>query len=505
VARLVETKQILEYRSLRRDLAKIKIFADENFIDSAGKGLQNILFQQKISSKFLNRKYFDAFFLSRYSKIDRFVPVPTNWRKCIEVGLKKQIPKSSVYSWRIFLILMSLKSMKNALLAKKFIIDLNSENDFQIIIDPRDAEIPSGENLVAQYNLVNWLSTNRFSECKFSISDGKRLVNSYFGQIGTVEVRRVNFRAKIFNTTANFKMIFCVLCEVIIYRRWKSLLVLDELIYKKKIESITISTKPIIALFSNSFGPYKPLWTTANKEVQVKAVNYFYSLDLEPPSFNTRMPQDTLLSIATWDEYWVIDEAHRNRVNVVLDSKAQVEVVGFPWMSDFAISSINQGDSLKIALFDIAFKDNFVGWSTYYQLGLAGQEFHSEFVRSILKLAQRYNVQIIHKKKSHSITATKYTKFMTDLQKEFPKHFLSVNANTSPIRLAKVVDGSISQPYTSTGEWCQPYTNSVYFNPKKYEFEVSMNPTKIPELNTFELEKWLTDLISKKTNKRQRG
>ncbi len=505
MARLVETKQILEYRSLRRGLAKIKIFTDENFVDSAGKELQNTLFQQKISSKFLNQKYFDAFFLRKYPKIGRFVPVPTNWKNYIEVNLKKQIPKSSVYSWKFFLILMSLNSMKNALFAKKFIIDLNAENDFQIIIDPRDAEIPSRENLVAQYNLVNWLSTKRFSESKFSISDGKRLTNSYFGQIGTVEVHRANLYARIFNTTVNLKTIFCALCEIIMYRRWKSLLILDELIYKKKIESISICTKPIIALFSNSFGPYKPLWTTANKEVRVKAVNYFYSLDLEPPSFKSHMAQDTLLSIATWDEYWVVDEAHRNRVNVILDSEAQVKVVGFPWMSDFAISNLNQGDSLKIALFDIAFKDNFVGWSTYYPLGLAGQDFHSEFVRSILKLAQRHNVQVIHKKKSHSTSAAKYTKFMNDLQKEFPKHLLSVNAHTSPIRLAKVVDGSISQPYTSTGEWCHSYTNSVYFNPKKYEFKISMNPTKIPELNTFELETWLTDLISKKTDKRQRG
>ena len=501
MARLVGTDQIFKYRSLRRDLATVNIFSDEGFIRSAGKKLQNTVFQQKISTKFLSGMYFDAFYLAKRPLTSKFVPVPKNWIKKTEINLKKNISIYSIYSWRIYLIFIFINAAKKSFFAKKFILDSDPENSFQIIIDPRDVKIPSLNILLPEYSFINWLSKERFPQEKFSITDGIRTVNSHYGQIGHIKSHKTAFVQRFFNITVNLYMIFLTLAEIIVYRQWKSLLVLEEIVYKKKIELNLDCKKPIIALFSNSFGPCRPLWTTAQVKYGVKAINYFYSLDLEPRIFGSSMPQDTLLPIATWDEYWLIDTAQRNRLDTVLNPKAKVHLTGFPWMFDSILRNFSQSDYLKIAMFDIAFKDDYVGWSTHYPYGLAGQEFNEEFVTTVLDLAKQYNFQVFHKRKIQSSNSVKYTKFIDGLQKEFPKHLLNVSAHTSPIRLAKVVDGSISQPYTSTGQLCHYYTNSVYFNPKKNELGLVVNPSEILELNKVELEIWINCLLEKKNSK----
>ncbi len=501
--RSVGAEQIFKYRSLRKDLVSTKIFSDEGFISSAGKEIQNTLLQQKISEAFLNRMYFDAFYLARNPLASKFIPVPKNWINKIEINLNKNLSIFSKYSWKFFLIRMSLNAIKKSFFVKKFIWDLNPENDFQIVLDPRDLEIPSNANLIAEYSFINWLSKERFPDRRFSITDGNRVVNSNCGQINFVEVSKTSFISKLANIMVNISKMFCALAEIISCTSWKSILILDQIVFKKKIESMSDCTEPLIALFSNSFGSYRPLWTTAEIENEIEAVSYFYSLELEPILIESNIPPDTLLTVATWDEYWVINKAQSKKLNTVLSSKARVQVVGFPWMSDSPTKYLNENDGLKIALFDIAFKDDFVGWSTYYHLGLAGEEFHAEFVWTVMTLSKQYNFQVLHKMKIQSDGNSKYNKFIDGIQGEFPEHLVKIDSRTSPIRLAKIVDGSISQPYTSTAEWCRSYTNSVYFNPKKDKLMGVLKPTEIPELNKEELELWiieLTKVINQRNN-----
>jgi polysaccharide biosynthesis PFTS motif protein len=214
-------------------------------------------------------------------------------------------------------------------------------------------------------------------------------------------------------------------------------------------------------LFHNSLPIYRPLWTYEAERKGSRVLFYFYSQGVDRYGLN-----HTPYHLMTWSHYLVWTNSFARFLDKHIKYKAKKEVVGPIWFVDND-TCLPEIENNTIAVFDIPTGRS----SIYSRFGLSRFESYvntdslRHFLVDICLVAKENNYFIAHKCKRHGRSLHPgYLRVLKDISKEV--NYISIEPDSSAIKLIKATDATISMAFTSTATIADSEDKpSVYYDP----------------------------------------
>jgi polysaccharide biosynthesis PFTS motif protein len=250
-------------------------------------------------------------------------------------------------------------------------------------------------------------------------------------------------------------------------------------------------------LFHNSGWIYRPLWTYDAAARGSRIVFYFYSTNCEPFKRVTGYPAVPYgWCTMTWPRYFVWNELQAEFVRRVVGRNVRIEVVGAIWFHSSA-TELPKLPPRSVAVFDV----QPVRASLYNEFALDFDYYTPEtavaFLSDVHAAMEVVDGTLVHKRKRKidSLAHPSYRHFV-DAQSSAPR-FLSIDSDTSAVRVIESCDAVISMPFTSTALLGRLLGKpSVYYDPHGKCQKDDRAAYGIPILcGADELRAWLSSLV----------
>lgn len=223
-----------------------------------------------------------------------------------------------------------------------------------------------------------------------------------------------------------------------------------------RVEKVERHNLPQLAFFSEADGVKRPLWTYSAESLGVQIIVLFATL-YSTPSTNKELVSsivDDALSLyigASWNNYWVVDEIQRDSLlQFTKLDESSFRIVGVPWRTDVKMPK-EFGSRKRIAVFDYESHTDFYNFSSIVDVGYFDNTKELQFLAQIVKLAEIYDIDILHKRKRPI-----YSKFILpeyrDLIRILNKsnNYYQVLERTSPHQVIANCHAVLSLPFTTT-------------------------------------------------------
>lgn len=281
--------------------------------------------------------------------------------------------------------------------------------------------------------------------------------------------------------------------------RWRHALLLAE---SAKAAIVRLANPDLLArdyLFHFSDTIYRPVWTYEAMKKGSQITCYFYSTSEEfklPAGYE---PNSTYWKIANWPRYLVWDEYHEDLVRQNVNQSANVSVVGPIW---FNSSSIELPDipHNSVAVFDIQpiRSSAHFGFTTLADLDYGNPYVPMKFIQDIHAAVSRLGGTMVHKRKRNDDRRFRkiYRRMIEQLSGS--SGFVSIEPDTSAIRVIEHCRAVVSMPFTSTAILGRHLGKpSIYYDPTGRLQKDDKGAHGIPVLSgKEELKVWVTAVIS---------
>lgn len=275
--------------------------------------------------------------------------------------------------------------------------------------------------------------------------------NSIQIQSNSLPTFSINSKLKILNFIIwAFKSIFISIIDLI-RGNWCHALILGEAAKNKIIELKDRQDLSNAYYFHYSSACYRPIWTYSAISKGVEIVSYFYSTFEQPTLKNAKSDLKFEFYLYNWPKSFLWDERQLNLLQENCKFKINAVIVGPIWMVD-SNEIISNTKKFTIVIFDTQI------YKKYYHFGVStlteyyeyNRNANLDFLSDIIKIANFYNINIIHKTKRNigSRSTSSYTNFLKILGRN--KNYIQVNSSISPIKLIEISNLVISTPFTST-------------------------------------------------------
>lgn len=242
--------------------------------------------------------------------------------------------------------------------------------------------------------------------------------------------------------------------------------------------------------FSDSQDIIKPLWAYSLEERGVKCYLIFFS-SFESPRIESESNSNfDSYRIASWKNYWAVDEVQKNELESALASlETTVTISGYPNRTD-AFFDFQRDHQPSIAIFDYESHRGYFGYSTLNDFNYFASIKDLWFLEKIVRIASDLGVYTFHKPKRVIASSKRnpdYQELLYQLQSN--PLFIMVPPAVSVERLLVNTIASISMPVTSTAQIARSLSKpAVYFDP------LGSFPTNDPSLRGVTVLKSESDL-----------
>jgi len=247
---------------------------------------------------------------------------------------------------------------------------------------------------------------------------------------------------------------------------WWNVLLLGEAIQAAKIRFQEPENIGLTYLFHNSGWHYRPMWTYEAEKQGAEILFYFYSTNCETIAY--RLEDRKFFygyQAMRWPHYLVWDEYQADFVRRAVGQHARISVVGPIWFSTSNISMPALPQN-TIAVFDVQpYREG-----SYKTLAIEDDYYVPEvcnrFIADIYAVSKEMNLSIAFKRKRDigKKMHPKYRNYIHSIASD--DNLISIDVNTSAIKLIERSFMVISMPFTSTAilgiELKKP---SVFYDP----------------------------------------
>lgn len=348
---------------------------------------------------------------------------------------------------------------------------------------------------------ANWKgSANSLTELRHSVRDVKpTLANGQRVEFVEHAIPPLNNISSLIRFV-RWTVIAVSLSAIDIFRgRWWNALLLSE---TAKAEIVRLTKPNQLAcdyLFCNTDTIYRPIWTYEAIKKGSRIISYFYSTfeDFKIPA--GYQLNSTYWKIMNWPLYLVWDKYQEDLIRRSVGELGNVSIVGPIWFASSAIE-LPEIRNNSIAVFDIQpirISAHF-GFSTMVDLNYSNPRVPIKFIQDIDSVVSMCGGAIVHKRK-RSIGNSSYKGYRSMIEKlSRNDRFISIEPDTSPIRVIENCRAVISMPFTSTAilgrELGKP---SVYYDPTGALQKDDRGAHGIPILSEKdELQSWISSVLS---------
>jgi len=253
-------------------------------------------------------------------------------------------------------------------------------------------------------------------------------------------------------------------------------------------------------IFENSITFYRPIWTYEVEKNGSKIVSYFYSTSEEFKLPSGYEPNSAYWELMNWPLYLVWNKFQEDQIKRHIGDSANTSVVGPIWFVSAPIElPVIPRDS--VAVFDVQPIRNSAhfAFSTMADLHYSNSMVHKKFLQDVYSVLASCNVTLVHKlkRKDAGRTVKSYSYLLANLSRL--SNFISIEPETSPVRVIENCQAVISLPFTSTAiigrDLGKP---SVYYDPIGVIQKDDRGAHGIPIINgQEELMSWLKIALNK--------
>jgi polysaccharide biosynthesis PFTS motif protein len=253
-------------------------------------------------------------------------------------------------------------------------------------------------------------------------------------------------------------------------------------------------------LFQNSITFYRPMWTYEVEKSGSKIISYFYSTSEEFKLPSGYEPSSTYWELMNWPMYLVWDKFQEEQIKRNICDSANVKVVGPIWFVSSPLDlPVIPRDS--VAVFDVQpvrISSHFP-FSTMADLHYGNPMVHKRFLEDVYSALISCNFTLVHKlkRKNTGTTVKSYSHLVARLSKL--ENFVSIEPETSPVKVIEKCQAVISIPFTSTAIIGRNLGKpSIYYDPIGVIQKDDRGSHDIPIINTQEeLKVWLMSVLRK--------
>jgi polysaccharide biosynthesis PFTS motif protein len=243
----------------------------------------------------------------------------------------------------------------------------------------------------------------------------------------------------------------------------------NEILKAKRVHDLNDHLDLCAVVFNNSIGSIKPLWAVVLERNHVRVDYCFYACNAEPVDIEGNLPIDGFWAMATWENYYVVDEYQKNQLeNQLMYKPSKIVFEAIPWWTD-TNSIIPSTNKKTICLFDtILHKNSFIP-ATINQYGWYKLEVAILYFETVLEVALTLDVNVYYKIKrirGKNIRNQQHWDYIQKTLEVHKKNIILIDDKVSAERLIQSADIIVSKPVSTTGLIAKNLNKpSIFFDP----------------------------------------
>ena len=433
--------------------------------------------RQFLISNLIGSKFYNLIYVSLSTNKPVVFPLPYEWIKILN---EKKIRVNKILSF-CFLYYFMLKMLASALVyfievcknsfLQLFNSDLKLNSNSAYLMNLIPLTVP--KNKFNKYNIFNWY-INYFNQDKSIKEIRHSLKNTNFEYSG-FKCRYVEpippiqsfFKILVFIIYFSYSLILSIIIAFFLNPYY--VIFLKEFLKEKHIKLISKKNLPKEFLFNNENMIYRPFWTYYAENQGIKT--YLYNWSCGFPDLKTKdgySANEIGDEIQTWQYILQWSNLYLDYLKSIIKSKKVIFKLCKPVFYIDSNSKFDFPNKKFITVFDViplrkCFHDLFPIALEYRVFSVS-----KKFLDDIYDLSVRYGYTLVWKTKrnfayTHSQAYIRFTENFSNRP-----NVLKVEPETSVFKIVKHSSGSISMPFTSTGQVAQVYNvNSIYYDPTR--------------------------------------
>jgi polysaccharide biosynthesis PFTS motif protein len=443
---------------------------------------------QRDTSYLLTSFAFNRAVASYYASGSNFVfPLDKEWQNIfIEYGIEINQNACS-FLWESYKVILIIKSfisyfkfLFTSVLEKlKHSKKVNSKNNNFINVyfyDISDRNLPSLNNDILEKNIVTWYKKNIINDNKINVIHNVKNfnhINDFNLDYAFTYSKNLFFKPLIFAELKNlFWWINLLLKNIINPSFTLSLLVnFNEILKAKRVDDLNSDLELNAVVFNNSIGSIKPLWAVVLERSDVRIDYCFYACNAEPVDIEGNLPIDGFWAIATWENYYVVDQYQKNQLeNQLMHKFTRIIFETIPWWADVS-TSIPLTNKKTISLFDTILHNNLYIPASINQCGWYKSEVAILYLQTILEVARELDIIVLYKIKrirNKKIRNKEHWDYIQRALAEYRENIILINDKISAERLIQGTDITVSKPLSTTAIIAKNIKKpSIFFDPTR--------------------------------------
>lgn len=328
------------------------------------------------------------------------------------------------------------------------------------------------------------------------------------GEVTVVDGLRVEYFGRPYRPLTNFLSAICFIAWGLkaislsafdaLRGRWWHALILAEAAKAKVVQLSEPGALAADYLFHYSGAIYRPLWTYEADKKGARILCYFYSTSEQAKLPGGYESQRYEWGAATWPIYLVWDAYQADLIRRDTDGDATIKIVGPIW---FTASPIEPPvfPERSVAVFDVQphRRSAHFGFSTLAEYVASDPYLHIQFLQDIHAVFSECAVTMVYKGK-RNIGNRGVKNYLNLIQRlSHSPGVISIDPNTSPIRVIEGCKGVISMPFTSTALYFRAQgIPSVYYDPSGWIQKDDRGAHGLPILSGIdELRTWVVSVF----------
>ncbi len=303
---------------------------------------------------------------------------------------------------------------------------------------------------------------------------------------------------------SRWAMVAASLAAIDIFRgRWWHALLLSE---SAKAAIVRLAKPNQLAcdyLFPNSGTIYRPVWTYEATKKGSRIILYFYSTYEEFKTPAGYQLNSIYWEVMSWPLYLVFDKYQEDLIRRSIGELVNVSIVGPIWLSSSAIE-LPEIPNNSVAVFDIQpiRSSAHFAFSTMADLNYCDPKVPIKFIQDIEAVVSMCGGTVVHKRKRNDGNRF-YKGYRSMIEKlSGNNRFISIEPDTSPIRVIENCQAVISMPFTSTAILGRHLGKpSVYYDPTGMLQKDDRGAHGIPILSgKDDLQSWISSVLNLESN-----
>ena len=411
------------------------------------------------------------------------------------------IVKSSVTYFKFFLTTILEKLRKSK---KINIKNTGSANVYFYDISERN--LPSLTNNIYEKNIVTWykkivLKNNKINVHHNVINFGNK-DNIALGYKFTYN-KSLFFQANISTELKNlFWWLYFFLKNIVNSSiRIYFLVNFNEILKAKRVNNLNNNLELKSIVFNNSIGSIKPLWAVLLERSDVRIDYCFYACYAEPVDIEGNLPIDGFWAIATWENYYVVDEYQKNQLqNQLIHKPSGIIFETIPWWTD-SNAIIPLMNKKTICLFDTILHKHLYIPGPINQYGWYKSEVAILYLQTVLEVARNLDISVYYKFKrirDKNIRNKEHWNYIQKALVDYKDTIFLIDDKVSADRLIQSADIIVSKPFSTTALIAKNINKpSIFFDPTSMIWNLDPALRDIPILsNKTQLKSYIIKTLS---------